>query len=250
MTAGGVDYLNSHSPGMRSRTILVVDDEPQIRRAVRNALASNDTRVIEAVTGGEALDRIASERPDLVILDLGLPDKAGIDVCRDLRTWSDVPVLVLSARHTDDEKVTLLDAGADDYLTKPFSTRELQARVRALLRRSARTAAPGGETTITSGALVIDLAARAVKHGDKEVHLTPIEWDLLRVLATDAGRTLTHQQLFKKVWSGRSHGDAQKYLRVHVANLRRKIELDALRPRYIMTEPGVGYRFVSLPDKE
>ena len=233
---------------MRALTILVVDDEPQIRRAVRNALANDDTRLIEAASGATGLDSAASERPDLVVLDLGLPDRSGIEVCRDLRTWSDVPILVLSARHADEEKATLLDAGADDYLTKPFSTLELQARVRALLRRNARTVGAGGQTTITSGSLVIDLADRAVRSGGKELHLTPIEWDLLRVLATEAGRTLTHQQLFKKVWTGRSHGDAQKYLRVHVANLRRKIEDDVLRPRYIVTEPGVGYRFVCVTD--
>ena len=228
------------------RTILVIDDEPQIRRAVRNALASDDTRVTEAATAREGLDRVASERPDLVVLDLGLPDSPGSSVCRDLRTWSDVPILVLSARHEDGEKAALLDAGADDYLTKPFSTLELQARVRALLRRNVRTSGAQGQT-ITSGSLVIDLAARIVRSAGAELHLTPIEWDLLRVLATDAGRTLTHQQLFRKVWSGRSHGDAQKYLRVHVANLRRKIERDALRPQYILTEPGVGYRFVCVP---
>ena len=228
------------------RTILVIDDEPQIRRAVRNALANDDTRVTEAATAREGLDRVASERPDLVVLDLGLPDSPGSSVCRDLRTWSDVPILVLSARHEDGEKAALLDAGADDYITKPFSTLELQARVRALLRRNVRTSGAQGQT-ITSGSLVIDLAARIVRSAGAELHLTPIEWDLLRVLATDAGRTLTHQQLFRKVWSGRSHGDAQKYLRVHVANLRRKIERDALRPQYILTEPGVGYRFVCVP---
>lgn len=231
---------------MRARTILVIDDEPQIRRAVRNALSGDDSRVVEAATAAAGLDVIATERPDLVVLDLGLPDRSGVDVCRDLRTWSEVPVLVLSARHADEEKAALLDAGADDYLTKPFSTLELQARVRALLRRSVR--APGGQTVISSGALVIDLAARAVRVAGREVHLTPIEWDLLRVLAVDAGRTLTHQQLFRKVWSGRAHGDAQKYLRVHVANLRRKIEGDVLRPRYVVTEPGVGYRFVSVSE--
>src|SRR5262245_2025866 len=217
---------------MRTRTILVIDDEPPIRRAVRNALSGPDVRVVDAATAREGLDQAASERPDLIVLDLGLPDKAGIDVCRDIRTWSDVPILVLSARHADEEKAALLDAGADDYLTKPFSTLELQARVRALLRRNTRISGSQGQT-ITSGSLVIDLGARVVRRGGAEVHLTPIEWDLLRVLATDAGRTLTHQQLFKKVWSGRSHGDAQKYLRVHIANLRRKIERDVLRPEHI-----------------
>jgi len=231
---------------MRARTILVADDELQIRRAVRNALTSDDARVVEAASAAETLDRVASERPDLLVLDLGLPDGSGADVCREVRTWSDVPILVLSARHADEEKAALLDAGADDYLTKPFSTLELQARVRALMRRSARTSGAQGQT-IRSGALEIDLGARIARRAGAEVHLTPIEWDLLRVLASDAGRTLTHQQLFKKVWSGRSHGDAQKYLRVHIANLRRKIESDALRPQYILTEPGVGYRFVCVP---
>ena len=214
---------------------------------MRNALGNEDTRVSEAETAAQALDAVAAQRPDLVVLDLGLPDATGIQVCRDLRTWSDVPILVLSARSADDEKATLLDAGADDYLTKPFSTLELQARVRALMRRSTRTSSSQGQI-ITSGSLAIDLAARGVRSAGTEIHLTPIEWDLLRVLAVDAGRTLTHQQLFKKVWSGRSHGDAQKYLRVHIANLRRKIETNALRPRYILTEPGVGYRFVCVTD--
>lgn len=229
---------------MLQRTILVVDDEPQIRRAVRNALANGETRVIEAASGATALDSAASERPDVIVLDLGLPDTPGVDVCRELRSWSAAPILVLSARQSDEDKATLLDAGADDYLTKPFSTLELQARVRALLRRAAR-APDDGKATIRSGDLVIDLAARSVAAAGTSVHLTPIEWELLRVLAVDAGRTLTHQQLFKRVWSGRSHGDAQKYLRVHIANLRRKIERDPIRPRFIVTEPGVGYRFVS-----
>lgn len=230
---------------MRPRTVLVVDDEPQIRRAVRNALDADALRVIEASTAAEALAAAAAERPDLVVLDLGLPDAPGLDVCRDIRGWSEAPILVLSARHADEEKATLLDAGADDYITKPFSTIELQARVRALLRRASR--AVDGASVIRSGALAIDLAARTVTRAGGEVHLTPIEWELLRVLATNAGRTMTHQQIFRNVWSGRAYGDAQKYLRVHVANVRRKIEDDALRPRYILTEPGVGYRFVCAP---
>ncbi len=221
-----------------------MDDEPQIRRAVRTPLEGDGTRVVDAATGREALTVAAAERPDLIVLDLGLPDMPGIDVCRELRGWSDVPVLVLSARHSDDEKVALLDAGADDYLTKPFSTVELQARVRALLRRSRGSG--GSATQIRSGPLLIDLTARAVSVANREVHLTPIEWDLLRVLATHSGRTLTHRQLFQQVWAGRTAGDAQKYLRVHIAHLRRKIEDDPVRPRYIVTEPGVGYRFVTL----
>jgi two-component system KDP operon response regulator KdpE len=208
-------------------------------------LSGDDARVIEASSGRDALDQAASERPDLIVLDLGLPDTPGIDVCRDLRSWSEVPILVLSARHTDEDKASLLDAGADDYLTKPFSTLELQARVRALLRRAhTRSQEP---TSIKSGRLVIDLTARRVTSGSREIHLTPIEWDLLRVIASEAGRTLTHRQLFRKVWAGRVAGDAQKYLRVHVAHLRRKIEDDSMRPRYIVTEPGVGYRFVVVP---
>jgi two-component system KDP operon response regulator KdpE len=230
---------------MRPRTILVIDDEPQIRRAVRNALATPDTRVIDAADAASGYDRAASERPELIVLDLGLPDRPGLDLCRDLRPWFAAPILVLSARDTDEDKATLLDAGADDYLAKPFSTLELQARVRALLRRSSRGA--GGDAVIVSGGLAVDLAARAVRARGREVPVTPIEWELLRALATNAGRTLTHRQLFTQVWSGRAFGDAQQYLRVHVANLRRKIEDDPLRPRYIVTEPGVGYRFVSLP---
>jgi len=179
----------------------------------------------------------------LVVLDLGLPDMSGVDVCRALREWTRAPILVLSARHSDAEKVGLLDAGADDYVTKPFSTSELQARVRALLRRSARGDTADAETRISSGDLSMDLVARTLTVRGVYVHLTRTEWELLRALATQAGRTMTHQQLFQQVWSGRSYGDAQQYLRVQVAHLRRKIEDDVVRPRYIVTEPGVGYRF-------
>jgi two-component system KDP operon response regulator KdpE len=224
-------------------TLLVVDDEPQIRRVVRNALASEDTRVLDAASGSDALDLAAAERPDVVVLDLGLPDMQGIEVCRRLRDWSRAPILVLSARHSDTEKVSLLDAGADDYVTKPFNTTELQARVRALLRRAARGDASAGDTRIVADRLIIDLVARTVTAQGAAVHLTPIEWDLLRTLATQTGRTLTHRQLFAAVWPARSHGDAQQYLRVYVASLRRKLELDPVRPRLIITEPGVGYRF-------
>ncbi|HEY4099814.1 MAG TPA: response regulator [Gemmatimonadales bacterium] len=224
-------------------TVLVIDDETPIRRVVRNAFPE-PARVVEAETGSAGIDAAAAQRPDLIILDLGLPDMPGIDVCIELRRWSSVPLLVLSARHADDEKVRLLDAGADDYLTKPFSTSELQARARALLRRSAMLSAPDGEP-IVIGDLTLDLASRSLRRSGEALRLTPIEWDLLVVLMRNAGRTLTHQFLFGEVWRGRQFGDAQQYLRVYVAHLRRKIELDSIRPRYIITEPGVGYRFAT-----
>ena len=226
-----------------SLTVLVIDDEPQIRRIVRTALQGPTTRVVEAKDGGSALDLAATERPQLVVLDLGLPDMSGVAVCAALREWTRAPILVLSARHSDAEKVTLLDAGADDYVTKPFSTTELQARVRALLRRAARSETADADTRIESGDLVIDLVARTLTVRGEYVHVTRTEWEVLRALATQGGRTLTHQQLFRQVWSGRTYGDAQQYLRVQVAHLRRKIEADVVRPRYIVTEPGVGYRF-------
>jgi two-component system KDP operon response regulator KdpE len=226
-------------------TILVIDDEPQIRRVVRNALGDGGARVLEAASGASGLDLAAAERPDLVVLDLGLPDLSGVDVCREIRQWSTAPILVLSARHSDQEKVALLDAGADDYVTKPFSTPELQARVRALLRRFARGATRGGEPRIAIGALVLDIAARTLTRDGRLLHLTPTEWELARVLMTNAGRTLTHRFLFQEVWSGRSFGDAQQYLRVYIAHLRRKIEADSVRPVYIHTEPGAGYRFAT-----
>jgi two-component system KDP operon response regulator KdpE len=220
---------------------LVIDDETQIRRAVRGALAPLEGVVSEAGTGRAGLDVAAAEQPALVILDLGLPDMEGIEVCRDLRSWSHVPVLVLSAREDAREKAALLDAGADDYLSKPFDPVELQARARALLRRAAGAA--DRERRITAGDVVIDLVQRAVFLRGERVHVTPIEWDLLVALSAHPERTLTHQQLFARVWRGRSHGDAQAYLRVHIAHLRRKIEPDPVRPRHILTEPGVGYRF-------
>ena len=223
------------------RTILVVDDEPLIRRVVRDALADGDTRTIEAATGREAIEVARNERPDLVVLDLGLPDVPGIDVCRTVRGWTDVPILVLSARHSDAEKVLLLDNGADDYVTKPFSTSEFQARVRALLRRAPRDEA---DSHIVAGDLVLDRVAHTATVDGVDVHLTPIEWQLLRTLATKPDRTLTHRQLFASAWPGRVHGDAQHYLRVHMTHLRRKLEREPARPRHIVTELGVGYRFV------
>jgi two-component system KDP operon response regulator KdpE len=226
-------------------TVLVIDDEPQIRRVVRNALKDEGEvgRTIEAATGAEGIDMAAAERPALIVLDLGLPDMSGEDVCREIRGWSTAPIIVLSARHSEREKVALLDAGADDYVTKPFSTVEFQARVRAHLRR-ARLAGAGdtGEPlALDGGAITIDLTKPQLVKQGTPVHLTRTEWELLRVLVAHAGRTLTHRELFTAVW-GNSFGDAQQYLRVHIRSLRRKIELDPVRPRYIVTEPGVGYR--------
>ena len=227
---------------MQDDVVLVVDDEPQIRRVVRNVLAPENSRVIEAANGRDAVDLAAAERPSLIVLDLGLPDVPGIDVCREIRSWSSAPIIVLSARHSDQEKVALLDAGADDYMTKPFSPGELHARVRAQLRRSRLAPAAGSGQVITIGGLLIDPVKPSLKKNDVAVHLTKTEWELLRTLLKHAGRTLTHRQLFRAVW-GNSSGDMQQYLRVHVRSLRRKLEVDSVRPRLIVTEPGVGYRF-------
>ena len=237
VSAGG-----GQSYAMPTLTVLVIDDEAPIRRVVRNAISAEGTQVLEASTGQQGIDLAAARRPDLIVLDLGLPDVTGADVCRDIRGWSTAPIVILSARHSDQEKAALLDLGADDYITKPFSTVEFQARVRAHLRR-ARLGQPGaGDPLIEAEGIAIDLARRTVTRDGVPVHLTPTEWELLRVLAVNAGRPMTHRQLFKEVWT-RAHGDAQQHLRVHVASIRRKLERDPVRPRLIITEPGVGYRF-------
>lgn len=237
----------SDAPRLR---VLVLDDETPIRSIVRAAVESSGGVALEAATAAHGLALARTERPSLIVLDLGLPDSEGVEVTRTLRQWTAVPILVLSARHADAEKVALLDAGADDYLTKPFSTVELQARIRALLRRAAMGPVPGGDTPIERDGVRIDLAAQTVHRDGAEVRLTPTEWGLLHALVSRGGRTLTHRQLFDAVW-GRSHGDAQQYLRVYVAHLRRKLERDPLRPALILTEAGVGYRFVMpRPDGE
>lgn len=240
-------------------TILIIDDEPQIRRLVQHALESSDAalvtdaehgatvRVVGAATGRAGIDAAAAEAPALIVLDLGLPDMPGLEVCREIRQWSRAPILVLSARHLDTEKAALLDAGADDYVTKPFSTVEFVARVRAQLRR-ARRADDAGEAAVrvAFGPWVVDLQRRRLERDavpvPVPVHLTPTEWSLLRALLAHPRQTLTHQQLFRAVW-GNVAGDVQQYLRVYVGHLRRKLEADPVRPRYIQTDPGVGYRF-------
>ncbi|HXY31488.1 MAG TPA: response regulator [Gemmatimonadaceae bacterium] len=229
-----------------AKTLLVIEDEPKIRAVVRDALAGEADRLLEAATAADGIALAERERPDLVILDLGLPDRDGAEVCRHIRSWSSAPIVVLSARHSEEEKAHLLDAGADDYVTKPFGPVELRARVRAQLRRARMTPIPGGDAPLVSGDLVIDVANRQVTMNGVAVHLTPTEWSLLKVLVINAGKTMTHQQLFHAVW-GSAYGDAQQYLRVYVAHLRRKIEQDPYAPRRIVTEPGVGYRFELSP---
>jgi two-component system KDP operon response regulator KdpE len=217
--------------------VLVVDDEPQIRRALRTALAGHGYRVEVAEDGEAALTMLAGRPPDVVVLDLMMPGVDGFEVLRQTRAWSRVPIVVLSARGQERDKVEALDLGADDYLTKPFGIAELLARVRAVLRR----AGPVAGSRLTVGNVGIDLARHVVTKAGVEVHLTPTEYDLLRVLAVDAGKVLTHRQLLERVWGGYAAANSQQ-LRVYVNYLRRKLEDDPARPRLLLTEPGVGYR--------
>src|SRR3954468_23984044 len=221
-----------------ARSALVIDDEKQIRRLLRLALEGADHKVYEAETGQAGLTEIVYRKPDIVLLDLGLPDMEGVKVLRHLREWSDVPVLILSVRDDPDEKVAALDAGADDYVTKPFDTAELLARVRAAQRRSLTEA---GEPVYNSGPLCVDFAARQVKLDGKEVKLTPTEYSLLRVLVQNAGKVVTHRQLLRTVWGEKAESQAQ-YLRVYITHLRRKLEAERDSPTLIRTEVGIGYR--------
>jgi two-component system, OmpR family, KDP operon response regulator KdpE len=221
--------------------VLVIDDEAKIRQVVCAALAGDTVQCTQAATAAEGLARAASDQPDLIVLDLGLPDRDGIEVCREIRHWSHAPIVVLSARHSEKEKAALLDAGADDYVTKPFSVVEFRARVRAQLRRARMPQRPVTEAPLRLGALTVDVGRRTVLRGGTPVHLTPTEWGLLLALLRHPGRTVTHRQLFREVWND-SYGDMQQYLRVYVAHLRKKIENDPYAPRHLITEPGVGYR--------
>jgi two-component system KDP operon response regulator KdpE len=224
--------------------VLLVEDEAQMRTFVRLALTSHGFRVLEVETGREALQQAAAHTPDLVILDLGLPDMDGLEVTRGIREWSATPVIVISARGQERQKVEALDAGADDYLTKPFGSAELMARVRVALRHATRTAQDPLASVVTIGALKIDLAKRLVHVGEKEVHLTPIEYKLVVTLSKHAGMVLTHKQLLDQVW-GPGHATQMQYLRVYMAQLRQKLEENPAHPRYLVTEPGVGYRLKS-----
>ncbi len=227
---------------MTPARILIVEDEADIRRFVRLALEGDGHEVHEAATRQRGLIDAGTRRPDLLVLDLGLPDGDGLELIRDLRQWSAAPVLVLSARGREADKIDALDAGADDYLVKPFGAGELLARVRAQLRRH-REQTPAGEPTIAFGDVVIDLARHSVSRAGAALKLTPIEYRLLTHLASHPERVLTHRQLLQAIW-GPGHAEDTHYVRVHMANLRKKIEHDASRPRHLLTEAGVGYRFV------
>ncbi|KQP47569.1 two-component system response regulator KdpE [Pseudorhodoferax sp. Leaf274] len=232
---------------MKSHPVaVVVEDEPQIRRFVRAALEAEGWQVHEAGTQREGLAAAGTRQPDLVVLDLGLPDGDGLALIRDLRGWSGVPVIVLSARVDEADKIAALDAGADDYLTKPFGTGELLARVRANLRRPRAPAGDGpaqDEAVLRFGEVALDRAARLVHRAGAPVHLTPTEYRLLAVLAANAGRVLTQRQLLREVW-GPSHVEHSHYLRVYMAQLRQKLEVDPAQPRHLLTETAVGYRLV------
>ena len=218
--------------------VLVVDDENAIRRYLRTALTAQGFTVYEAASGEEAVNAVLSDRPDIIILDLGLPDFDGIEVTRRLREWSQTPIIILSVREAENDKIAALDAGADDYLTKPFGTGELMARMRVAMRRLAnKSDAP----VLQVDSLKMDLSRRLVTVRDQEISLTPTEYDILRLLMQNAGKVLTHRQLLRQVW-GTAYESEMHLLRVNISNLRRKIETDPARPHYLVTESGVGYR--------
>jgi two-component system KDP operon response regulator KdpE len=224
---------------MSDATILIVDDEPQIRRVMRTTLTSHGYSVVEASSGEEALEKLRAERPDLIILDVNMPGISGLETCAEIRTSSDVPIIMLTIRNSERDKVQALDAGADDYVVKPFGVQELMARIRAALRRSA----PGDATpAFLTDDLKIDFDKRVVTVKNNPVRLTPKEFELLRHLVANQGKTLAHRRLLQAVW-GPDYGEETEYLRVFINQLRKKIEPDPHKPRYILTEPWVGYRF-------
>jgi two-component system KDP operon response regulator KdpE len=222
-------------------TIIVIEDEAQIRRFLRTTLASEGYQVIEAETGKQGLSEAATRKPDLIILDLGLPDMDGVEVVKGVRAWSSVPVIILSARSQESDKISALDAGADDYLVKPFGIGELLARIRVAIRHVSSTANEEEEGVFSVDELKVDMIHRKVTVSGTEVHLTPIEYRLLTVLVKHAGKVLTHRLLLKEVW-GPNHVDRAHYLRIYMGNLRHKLEKEPARPRFLLTEVGVGYR--------
>ena len=229
---------------MPDPVVVLIEDEPQIRRFLRATLTAEGYRLFEAATAADGIVQASSRQADVVIVDLGLPDMDGLEVIRSLRTWSAVPIIVLSARGQERDKVTALDAGADDYVSKPFGAGELLARIRVALRHAALTASDGAETTFRVGELEVDLLRRHVSVRGTDVRLTPIEYRLLATLVGHAGKVVTHQQLLREVW-GPSHLEQAHYVRVYMAHLRGKLEVEPARPRYLHTEPGVGYRLLA-----
>lgn len=220
--------------------VLLIEDEPQMRKFLRITLQSHGYRLIEAAGGREGLVQATTRNPDIVLLDLGLPEMDGLEVIERLREWTDIPIIVISAREQEQDKINALDLGADDYLTKPFNAGELLARIRAALRRAAKETAPQPPVFILQN-LRVDMANRKVFLDNQEVHLTPIEYKLLTVLTRHAGKVVTHRQLLTEVW-GAAHADEVQYLRVYMTQLRHKLESDPARPRFFLNEPGVGYR--------
>jgi two-component system KDP operon response regulator KdpE len=227
--------------------ILLIEDEPQMRRFLRITLQIQGYRLIESATARDGLMQATTRNPDVVLLDLGLPDLDGLEVTKRLREWNQTPIIVISAREQEQDKVKALDAGADDYLTKPFNASELLARIRVALRHAARQNTDKNEPVFTLRNLRVDLAQRQVFVSDKEVHLTPIEYKLLMVLVRHAGKVITHTQLLKEVW-GPAHINEVQYLRVYMTQLRHKLETDPARPRFLMNEPGIGYRLKYEPE--
>jgi two-component system KDP operon response regulator KdpE len=225
----------------KSPLILVIEDDSQMRRFLRAVLTNEGYHLIEATTAQEGIKQVGLRHPDLIILDLGLPDRDGLEVTRDLREWTTTPIIVLTARSQENDKVAALDIGADDYLTKPFGTNELLARLRVALRHAIRAVQGSDEPAFTAGDLRVDLVYRKVFIGEKEIHLTPIEYQLLLMLIQYAGKVVTHRQLLHDVW-GPAYVDESHYLRIYMRQLRHKLEADPTRPRYLITEPGVGYR--------
>jgi two-component system KDP operon response regulator KdpE len=228
-------------PEKSSAVVLVIEDDPQIRRFLRATLEDNDYHYLEATTGQDGLRQVGMQHPDLIILDLGLPDMDGVEVTRRLREWTSTPIIVLSARNQERDKVDVLDVGADDYLTKPFGTAELLARMRVAVRHAIQVTQGSDDPVFKADGLQVDLAHRQVFVDEAEIHLTPLEYKLLLVLVQHAGKVVTRKQLLHDVW-GPSYVDEMHYLRVYMGQLRRKLETEPTRPRYLITEPGVGYR--------
>lgn len=222
--------------------ILVIDDEPQIQKLLRVTLQARGFEIAEVSSGEDGILQAAMVRPDLIVLDLGLPDIPGMEVLQRIREWTQIPIIVLTAKDREEDKISALDSGADDYVTKPFGMGELLARIRVALRHNAKSQ---DEPILKFGRLAIDLAGRTVELDGEKIKLTPTEYELLKILATNAGRVMTHKQLLQQVWGGHQYDSDSHYLRVYIGHLRKKIETDSARPNFIITEPGIGYRFMA-----